>query len=687
MRITRNMGMRLLSIFLIAILLMGCGSTTPTGSTSTTPGNETDSQTVTDSGTSKIERLDFTLASNQADIFVEPIEGLKDDFYLGVDISSLISEENSGVVYYSNTGEKQDLLKTLAENGVNAVRIRVWNDPYDANGNSYGGGVCDVDTAIAIGTRATAYGMSVVIDFHYSDFWADPSKQMVPKAWKDMDVETKANALYDFTKTSLDKILAAGVNVRIVQLGNETTNAFCGETTWKSICTLMKSGSTAIRELSAKYSQPIDIAVHFTNPENTSKYSTYANMLWKYGVDYDIFASSYYPYWHGTTSNLTSILTQIATEYEKKVMVAEVSWAHTYENGDAFGNTISEESVVDLPYSISVQGQADCIRDTVEAVVKCGDAGIGCFYWEPAWIPVGTEYESNLAIWEKYGSGWASSYSAEYDPDDAGVWYGGSSWDNQALFDFTGHPLDSLAVYRLMKNGNAASLKIDLINPITVPVRLNDPVKLPQTVTARFNDRSEKEVDVVWNDTEISVIDTTSLGTYTVTGKVTEGDNVYEATATVNVVESNYLDNPGFESDDTSMWTMINVDEKTSELYVINKVSDAVNGSNSLHFYSSNPEGVEFKVEQTVQGLSAGSYHFQMTIHGGDCGEYEMYAYAIADGKTYTMETGVTKWREFQTPDITGITTTDGTITVGVYVKASVGGWGNLDDFLLAPEE
>ena len=688
-------GMRGLSILLAALLLTGCGSTgeTPSGNTGATVSVSADTvsetaETDSTADRTEITQLDYTLSDSTADIYVEPVSGLSDDFLLGVDISSLISEENSGVTYYNNDGEEQDLLKTLAENGVNAVRLRVWNDPYDADGNSYGGGVCDVDTAIAIGTRATAYGMSVCIDFHYSDFWADPSKQMVPKAWADMELSEKSDALYEFTLDALGRILAAGVNVTIVQLGNETTNGFCGETSWKSICTLMNSGAKAIRELDSEYGTGISIAVHFTNPENTSKYMTFANMLWKYGVDYDIFASSYYPYWHGTTENLTSILTKISEEYDKKVMVAEVSWSYTYENGDDFGNTISEESVVDLPYSVSVQGQADCIRDTVAAVAACGEAGVGCFYWEPAWIPVGTSYDTNLPIWEANGSGWASSYSAEYDPDDAGIWYGGSSWDNQALFDFTGHPLDSLAVFRLMKSGNAVDPSIDMISPITVSVRLNDEVLLPEEVTAKYNDRTESSVKVIWNEDEIRAIDTGILGSSTVTGTVTENGETYTATANVNVVESNYLDNPGFEDEDMSMWTITNIDEKTTELYVINKVSDAVSGDNSLHFYSSDPDGVEFRIEQTVTGLSAdNTYHCTMTIHGGDCGDYEMYLYAIVDGVTYTADTGVSSWRSFETPEITGLCPSDGTITVGAYIKASVGGWGNLDDFLLAPED
>ena len=165
-----------------------------------------------------IKQEEVKLSDSESGIFVDAVEGVDDDFILGCDVSSLIAQEKSGVIYYNEAGDEQDLLLTLAQNGVNTIRIRVWNDPYDANGNGYGGGNNDVDTAIEIGKRATKYGMGCIIDFHYSDFWADPSKQMCPKAWEDMDIDEKSEALYSYTYESLQKILDAGIKVSMVQL-------------------------------------------------------------------------------------------------------------------------------------------------------------------------------------------------------------------------------------------------------------------------------------------------------------------------------------------------------------------------------------------------------------------------------------------------------------------------------------
>ena len=128
-------------------------------------------------------------------LFVRKVENLPEGFFLGMDVSSVLAEEASGVKYYDAEGIERDLFQLLAENGVNLIRVRVWNDPFDSQGRGYGGGNCDIETAIAIGRRAAQYGMKLIVDFHYSDFWADPSKQMVPKAWKGMKISEKASAV------------------------------------------------------------------------------------------------------------------------------------------------------------------------------------------------------------------------------------------------------------------------------------------------------------------------------------------------------------------------------------------------------------------------------------------------------------------------------------------------------------
>ena len=394
-------------------------------------------------------------AVTSGSLSVEKVENLPEDFILGMDPSCVPSLEKSGVRYYDHNGAEKDVFEILKDNGINYIRVRVWNDPFDKDGNGYGGGNCDLENAIAIGKAATACGMKLLVNFHYSDFWADPSKQMVPKAWKSMDIGTKCNALYQYTKESLQKLKDAGVDVSMVQIGNETNGAMCGEYAtmtggWKRIAQLISAGSKAVREVCPEAL----VAVHFTNPENPESYVSYGKNLNDYQVDYDVFASSYYPFWHGTLDNLAAVLSDIANTYNKKVMVAETSYAFTAEDTDFFGNTLGSGSQL-AGYPFTQQGQANLVRDVIDTVVNKTANGIGVFYWEGTWISAGGgSYEENRNRWETYGSGWASSYAGEYDPKDAGQWYGGCAVDNQAFFTADGHATEALKVFALVRTGN-----------------------------------------------------------------------------------------------------------------------------------------------------------------------------------------------------------------------------------------
>lgn len=361
----------------------------------------------------------------------------------GVDISSILAVENAGVIFCNKYGRKQDIFRTLSEHGINYIRVRVWNEPYDSRGNSYGGGNCDLYTAAEIGRRAAKYGMKLLVDIQYSDFWADPEKQTRPKYWIQHDHETLKGEIYKYTAWVLETISEAGGNIGMVQVGNETNCFFCGETDMYKICDLFASGDQAIRD----FDRSVLIAHHFANP-STGSYAWYAQVMDECNLDYDVFATSYYPYWHGTTENLTTVLKEIADTYNKYVMVAETAYPYTSEDGDTFGNAVSEDSdSAVFRYDISVEGQAQCLTDVFQAVANVGEKGIGVFYWEPAWLGVnGISWEEQSSLWKKYGSGWATDYAAEYDASVTSA--GGSSYDNQALFDFEGNSLKSLQVFR-----------------------------------------------------------------------------------------------------------------------------------------------------------------------------------------------------------------------------------------------
>lgn len=612
----------------------------------------------------------------ESDIFVERVPGIDKDFIKGADISSIIALENSGVTFYNENKEEQDIFTTLSESGINYIRVRVWNDPFDREGNGYGGGNNDLETAIKIGKRATENNMKLLVNFHYSDFWADPGKQQAPQEWIDIPFEEKRKALYEFTKESLEEMQSSGIDIGMVQIGNETNNAMAGESDWDRISELFNAGSQAVREIDPN----ILVALHFTNPETTGRYNTIAKTLADNNVDYDVFASSYYPFWHGSLDNLTSVLKEVADTYEKKVMVAETSYTYTAEDGDGHANTAPDETSQTLDYPISIQGQVHAIRDVFEAVVNVGDAGIGVFYWEPAWVPVGpsNDLENNQRLWEEFGSGWAASYASEYDPNDAGEWYGGSAVDNQALFDFDGKPLPSLKMFKYLETGATASVQIEEVRDIELYINKGDPIILPESVTAIYNDGTEKSVPVEWDQLVLEDLLHADVGTYSLSGSLGDGSPVY---AHVTIQAENLVWNPSFELAETSMWELSYLDGTSDQASIKNNPSDAKTGQFSLGYWSD--DVIAFMITQTITDLESGYYNVSMYNQGGDTTDSNLYLFAETTDERISKDTTVDGWGEWVFTEIEMIEVTDGILTIGAQIQANPGAWGSIDDFYL----
>ena len=673
---TRLSHKHLLALCLSTVLIMGslsgCGSQ---GSAATdTIAEPAVSATV---GTTDNTAFPLPEGPEESTIFVEPVDGISDDFYRGMDASAVLALENSGVKYYNFDGEEQDVFMTLAQAGVNYIRLRVWNDPYDENGNGYGGGNNDVATAIALGQRATKYGMKVCIDFHYSDFWADPKKQFVPKAWEGMDIEEKSDALYNFTLESLTQLLDAGVNVGMVQIGNEINNGMSGETDVANVRKLLTAGSKAVREAAANSGKEILVAIHYTNIDDMKKLDTLLTGLQVKEIDYDIVGLSFYPYWHGTIEDLKNAIIHIRDTYGKKVYVAENAYCYTAEDGDGSANSVEGTDDLAEGYSASVQGQANEVRDVCAAASEAGAEGV--FYWEGTWIPVGPADADNSDLWEKYGSGWASSYASGYDPKDAGQYYGGCSWDNQAMFDFTGHPLASLNVFKYLKYGATAPLAVDSIPAVTVACNIGTDPELPDTVSVIYNDRSEAQVPVTWNTDDVTAVDTENGGNFTVSGTLEDGTEITDA---VTVDRINYVQNPSFEDSDTSMWT-VNYSGETDPTDYQVKAADAHSGEVAFHFWSGSAD-MDFSIEQSFTDLEPGTYELSAFSQGGDLSDDAyMDLYALVDGKELTAPFMLTTYADWQNPVIPEIKVTDGSLTIGVRYKCNVNSWGTLDDVTL----
>lgn len=655
--------------------------------------------------------------SIDAGIFVEKVPGLAEDkdFIHGMDVSSYIAEKDSGVKYYDFNGKELDdqgffdFLHQECE--VNYIRIRIWNDPYyiapDGTKHGYGGGNSDIDKAIKIGQWATKANMKVLIDFHYSDFWADPGKQQAPKAWADYTVDQKAAAVSSYTKESLKKILDAGVDVGMVQVGNETNNGVAGVkagSNMADMCKIFTAGCKAVDEIEKTYNREILSVLHFTNPERG--FASIAEQLNSNQVPYDVFATSYYPESHGTPSNLTSVLKHVADTYGKKVMVAETGYPYTKEAGDEPGEV--DVSGATLDYNVTMQGQSHSIREVINAVESIGEAGLGFMHWEPAWVPVSRcdstvseetaqkNWENNKKIWEEMGSGWAASYGGYYDETgDAGKWYGGSAADHKSLFDFSGKAMESILTFKYAKTGAKTTVRVDMVNdPQGIVVHKGDTIPWPETVEVVYNDNSKKQMAVTWDAAQKKEAE--KLGVHTVKGIVTVDGKNYTASVEVEMLPKNYLKNGGFEEGNTA-WVINNIkvcpddhDHGTDTNHKhgaritdeANEVGNGHSGTWHLHFWDD--YDFEYEVSQTLT-VDPGVYLFSGYVQGGDAGAdsvFELFANTTVEEEA--VNTMVDGYRDFKNPTIQRIAVgTDGKLTVGVYVKAVAGAWGGWDDFVL----
>ncbi|WKB70603.1 glycosyl hydrolase 53 family protein [Ligilactobacillus ruminis] len=399
---------------------------------------------------------------------VKKVDGMTDEMIRGVDIGSYLALKNAGVKFYDYDGNEAPLLKVLKDSGVNWIRARIWNNPYDAENHSYGAGIDDEYTTLELAKEAKKYGINLMLDFHYSDFWADPAKQLLPKAWTSLSSGRIEHSVYNYTRKVLSDFKKNGIDVGMVQLGNEITDGVLGIIsergkwwqTWnnqekaKNICRYLEAGSKAVRQT---YDNAA-IALHVETPD-VAKYRTIMTRFKENNVDYDVLGTSYYPFWSSKNAdrigtNSPTMLERVQKvakdEFGKRTVVLETGWVNSLYDSDGTGNNLSwaDKNL----YSIGPQGQVDESYDMYKALVAGG--GLGAFYWEPAWVPVKagwTNWDYNKKASDQYGTGWCSKYAADYTPD--AYWngkptWGGTTWDNVTLFDPNGHPLQSLMMYK-----------------------------------------------------------------------------------------------------------------------------------------------------------------------------------------------------------------------------------------------
>ncbi|WKK66658.1 glycoside hydrolase family 53 protein [Lutimonas zeaxanthinifaciens] len=338
-------------------------------------------------------------------------------FYLGADLSYVNEMIDCGAVYRNSDNEEDNPYSIFKKAGANLVRVRLWHNPEWTSYSNFE----DVKRTIQ---KAKQERMQVLLDFHYSDTWADPHKQLIPELWREYinDTEALGSLLYDYTYKTLNELARQGLLPEMVQVGNEINAMILQEEelqwpiNWERNSYLINKGIEAVRDVSKEQNAEIGVMLHVAQPENGIwwfKEAT-ANGI----TDFDWIGLSYYPKWSeydlNEVENAFSILIET---YKKRLMVVETAYPFTMENADNANNILDDTALI-TGYPATQQGQLDYLIRLKKSVKDAG--GEGLIYWEPAWVSSGCNT----------------------------LWGTGSHWDNATLFDHNNKVTKGMGFYQ-----------------------------------------------------------------------------------------------------------------------------------------------------------------------------------------------------------------------------------------------
>jgi arabinogalactan endo-1,4-beta-galactosidase len=338
---------------------------------------------------------------------------------LGADLSFTPQELAAGA-HFSYRGQPASPITILRENGANFARIRLWVNPPP--------GYSDLASDLALARAVHAAGMRIYLDIMYSDFWADPQHQDIPAAWQGQDLAQLSATVHSYTRQVISAFARQGTPADLVAIGNEIRNGILwpvGQvdpgtgTGYDALATLLKAGVAGARAAGPRGHRLL-IMMHYDQGGDSKDSQAFYQNLVSRGVPFDVIGLSYYPFWHGTISQLRANVDALATGFRKPIIVAETQYAWTLANGDSTGDFVWQPSQLSAGYPASPGGQLSFVSDELSVLAQVpGGLGAGLFYWAPEWIP---------------GVGWEPG--------------AGTPNDNLTLFSFQGTALPSIGVFR-----------------------------------------------------------------------------------------------------------------------------------------------------------------------------------------------------------------------------------------------
>ncbi len=313
------------------------------------------------------------------------------EFLKGVDLSFVDEVESEGGVYYEN-GHSVDVIDLLHRSGVNTVRLRLWHTP--------SGGYCNIARTIKMAQRIKEYNMHFLLDFHYSDYWADPGKQTKPKAWQALTFPQLTEEVKRYTYDVMHELSLAKALPDMVQIGNEITNGMLWDDgkiykekngveveEWAGIIALIRAGLEGVKE--ATNEKQVETMIHIDRGGDNEGTRKFFDKMVDASMEYDVIGLSYYPWWHGPYQDFVTNLEDVANRYQKEIIVVEVAypWTVPADLPQVDNEPDIRKYLVD-GYPATPEGQKAYLTKLIETIKNVpGQLGRGFYYWEPCWIP------------------------------------------------------------------------------------------------------------------------------------------------------------------------------------------------------------------------------------------------------------------------------------------------------------
>lgn len=529
---------------------------------------------------------------------------LKKDFAFGIDLSEVLELEELGAKWYDEEGNEKDVFTLFAEAGFNAVRLRLWNDPYayiDGKCYPYGGGTNSLERDLILARRAKANGMTICLDYHLSDSYTDPETHHLPKAWQGIKDEDMAQTVYDYIKETLLAFKNEGIVVSSVQVGNECINAIAGANIYKENARAKEIFRAGIKAVNETYPEAKTI-LHFTDIHHAiQKYLLPEDGCGLGELPFNVIGFSYYPFWHGTLKDYEDALRYVKEHYpDKETMVMETSYGFTDKKHRHVINQFHSWDFGNIGrFATSPQGQATALYSELDILAKHGGAGI--FYWAGAWLPIeGTQYVS------KYGRFYLDHARDPYNEKELEHYspYLLASWSNQALFDYDGKALPSLYTFKHILAGDRE--KQDKVAGVLYPhitLPLENPA-IPQYIdcVTELGRLSLEQID--WEPYSF-----TKVGDYHVKGRIISIDMPIEID--VSIRRKNHILNGGFEDKSTYPFASWAYSETSPTSYFLDQPDLPIHAHSGERFLAHiGKEDFSLSLSQIVNLDSEGEYSF-----------------------------------------------------------------------------